>query len=425
MSRKKGYIWKILVFALILPVAATTAGAADDSYVPLLQLHSKDFPLDPYRPPANLLTPQEVAWPEYYIDPAVDYGLNLVLPEFMKYALQLDAGYDRWEGVPTVAVDYFQSVKVWPDKTFFVSPRVLFSGNEERLSFGAGFRQVLTDHTMVGLHAFHDWVRTRRSDQRYLREAGVGLEFSALPGWYSDLQLSANLYFPVNERTRLESGGDILVSESLLKGADLTVGFQLPALVSFLDARVDAGVHSYKGYAADVSGFNVGLSVNTRDGMLAGRVKKAYESRSGDNIQVEGSINLAFDWMALARGEIPFSAPYQAPAERYERDLRQSLHSRMARKNDMPLDRVQKRIRLVAMVWGDTVSFAGGFSSLPNATLTVQTSQSPWKDRAEITTDSNGMYSGQLRLPPGKYKIRLVHQPSETVSNVKTVTIEE
>ncbi len=424
MSIKRNCVANILVFALVMAVAGTAA-ATDNDYVPVLQLHNKDFPLDPFRSPPNRDSVQEPPWPEYYIDPTVDYWLNLITPDFMKYGLKVDTSYDRWEGLPTVSVDYFQSAKVWPDKTIFLSPSVLFSGREERFSFGAGVRQVLTDHTMVGVHAFHDWVRKRGAPQQYLREAGVGFEFSALPGWYSDLQLTGNLYFPVNERTRLESGGDILVSESLLKGADLNVGFQLPAMVSFLDARLDAGVHGYEGYKADVSGFNVALSVNTRDGMFAGRVRKGFETTSGDNILIEGSINLDFDWLALVRGEMPFSAPYQAPAERYERDLRQSLHTRMARKKDMPLDRTAKRIRLVAMVWGDTVSYAGGFSSLPNSTLIVQTSQSPWQDRAEITTDCNGMYSGQLRLEPGEYRIRLVHRPSGTVSNVKTVVIQE
>ena len=105
--------------------------------------------------------------------------------------------------MPTVSVDYFQSLKVWPDKTLFVWPRIRLSGREERLSFGAGVRQAFTNHTMVGVHAFHDWARTRGSSQQYLKEAGVGFEFSALPGWYSDLNLSGNLYLPLNERTRL------------------------------------------------------------------------------------------------------------------------------------------------------------------------------------------------------------------------------
>ena len=204
------------------------------------------------------------------------------------------------------------------------------------------------------------------------------------------------------------------------------MGFQLPALVDFLDAGVDAEVHTYRGYAGYFSGFNVGFSVNTRDGMLAGRVRKGYESKSGDNFSLEGSINLSFDWPALARGDMPFSAPRKAPKYRYERDVRQGLHTRMARKKDMPLDRRgEKRIRLAAMVWGDTVSLAGGLPALPNARLIVQTSLPSWRDREEITTDSNGMYSGQLRLSPGRHKIRLVHRPSGTVSNENIVTIEE
>ena len=440
---------KALIVTVILVAPSLAAGKCHD---PILQPHSQDFPLNPYRMPPNHFCPQDVAWPEDYISPTVNYGLSLVLPHFVREGLEFSASYDRWEGLPTLSADYFQSLKVWSYKTLFVRTRINLSGKEERLSFGGGFRQALTNRSMVGVHSFHDWVRMRGSGHRYLREAGVGFKVYALPGWYSDLSLSGNYYFPVNERSQRQVGGNAVVSESLLGGGDLQVKCQLPALVDWLDDQVAAEVHTYRVYATIHSGFKVGLSANTRDGMLGIRLQRGYETEFGDTISIKGTISLAFDWLALKRGNMPFSAPYTVPQYRNGGDVSRSLHSRTTRKMDMPLgSRSEKRITFGATISYDTVSFVGRFPTPSKTKLTVQVSlpkasyqssddlingqPSPksmvqdslprWRDRGEITTDMRGEYSGQVSLPPGRYKIRIFHRPSGTVSNEETVIIKE
>ncbi|MBI4964919.1 MAG: inverse autotransporter beta domain-containing protein [Desulfomonile tiedjei] len=361
--------------------------------------------------------------PEHYIDPALNHGLKLVLPQTIRQGLRFDAGYDKWEGLPTMQADYFLPVKGWTDKSVFFSPRISLNGTKESYSIGAGFRNLITSEMLVGFHAFHDWTRGRRTRGEFLKETGVGLEFTALPGYNSDITLSVNAYFPTNEKLTFTNDGEKLIREKFSSGADARLKLLLPPVVNFLDMKVDAQVHSYRGERTDLTGYNAGLSVNTRDGMLRGSVERGRDAFRGEYYKVEGNVTLAFDWVDLLKGENPFSAPYKPSATRFSRKIRDSLYDRAVRKHDLPTDRTESRITLAANVVDDTVSFNGGFPELPNTRITVQTSQSPWQDTEEVVTDSSGRYSGSLTLPPGQYRMRLVHKPSGRASAIKTIVI--
>lgn len=367
--------------------------------------------------------PAEIKWPEQYIDPTFNYGLKLVLPEAVRKGLSVDAGYDRWEGLPTMRVDYFLPVKAWSDKSVFFSPRVCLTGQKESFSVGAGFRHLINSETMVGFHAFHDWVRPRRSGGEFLKEAGVGLDLAALPGRYSDLSLSVNAYFPVNQRRSETQAGSLLVRESLPTGVDARLGFLLPALVNPLDIRVNAQVHSYRGENTDITGYKAGLTVSSRNGMFTTVLERERDSLRGDAFSAQGMLSLAFDWCDLLEGKMPFSAPYATPDTRFNRDMRDSLHERVVRNHDLPTDRTETPLRLAARVVDRTVAFSGAFPDLPLSRVTVQLSQSPWRDAVEVVTDSGGSYRGALRLKPGTYRLRLIHKPTGRTSYVRTIAV--
>jgi hypothetical protein len=362
--------------------------------------------------------------PEQDLDPALRYGLNLVLPETIRRGLTFDAGYDKWAGLPTVQADYFLPIKGWTDKSIFFSPRISLKGTEESYSIGAGFRNLVTSDVLVGFHAFHDWSRARRKRGQFMKEAGFGLEFAASPGRYSDISLSLNTYFPINEKLTFASHGEKMIVEKFSSGADARLKMLLPPLVDCLDIRLDGQVHSYKGERTNVAGYSTGLSLNTRDGMLRGSFERGKDAFRGDYYKVEGNITLAFDWAELLNGDNPFSAPYQAPSTRFRRKIQDRLYDRVVRKHDLPTDRKESRIALAANVTRDAVLFSGGFPDMPNARITVQTSQSPWQDAMEVVTDSHGRYSGRLTLSPGTYRIRLIHKISGRTSAVKTIVIE-
>lgn len=413
----------VATVALCAHLAASICSAWQFEPMRSSQDHHRSFlgSLAPVVPPA--IKPQDKQ-PERYIDPTVKYGLNLVLPPTIRKGLSFDAGYDRWEGLPTVQADYFLPVKGWSDKSIFFSPRISLNGSKESYSLGAGFRHLVTSEMLVGFHAFHDWTRPRRTQGQFLKEAGVGLEFAALPGYFSDVSLSVNAYFPTNEKLTLLEEGTKIVREKFSSGGDARLKLLLPPLVDFMDMRANAQVHSYRGERTDLTGYNAGLSATTRDGMLRASFERGKDAFQGDYYKVEGNLTLAFDWTDLLKGKNPFSAPYQPSSTRFSRKMRDSLYDRVVRKHDVPTDRTERRITLAANVADDAVVFSGGFPDMPNTRITVQTSQSPWQDSADVVTDSSGHYSGRLRLPPGEYRLRLIHKPSGRTSAVKTVLIE-
>jgi hypothetical protein len=403
-------------------IQARPAHARQVAPTSALAAHYRDFP-DLWSDLRQNSTSDKSKSPEHYIDPTLNYGLTLVLPDTLRKGLKFDAGYDRWEGLPTVQADYFLPVKGWSDKSLFFSPRVALSGTKETYALGAGFRHLISSETLIGFHAFHDWARHRRHKGDFMKEVGVGLEFSALPGNYSDLSFTVNAYLPANERITIGQDGNLVIREKFTSGMDARLKFLFPPLTDYLDIRIDTRVHRYQGRQTDVSGYSAAVSVNTRDGWLSATVEQGRDAYTGDYYRVDGNLSLAFDWMELLKGKNPFAAPYQASSFRFSRKMRNGLYDRVARKHDVPMDRTEARVTLAANVEEDTVSFFGGFPDMPNSRVTVQTSQSPWQDAMQVVTDSSGFYSGKLKLPPGEYRLRLIHKPTGRISAVRTIVV--
>ncbi len=363
--------------------------------------------------------------PELYLDSTLRHSLNLVLPATVRQGLNLGASYDRWTNRPTLNLDYFLPVKAWNDKSIFFNPRVSLTGSRESLSMGAGIRHLLTAETLVGFHAFHDWTRSRGMGGEWLKEAGAGIEFSALPGRYSDLKLQVNAYMPINEKLSMSANGESIVRESLSGGWDARLSFLLPSVVDWLDMRVDARGHSYFGGRTDNIGYTAGLSFTTRDGLLRASIEHERRSSRSEDYKMEATITLEFDWKELLEERNPFSAPYRVPNKRYSRKIRDGLYERVTRKHELPTNRTENRIVLATRVSENSVFFSGGFPDLPNSRLTAQIAQSPWKDSKEVITNSSGNYSGKLDLPPGTYRFRLIHKPTGRSSEERTIVIHD
>lgn len=424
-NAKKLLVKLIIVMAAALfyiPEAPNALGAPVS--LPENDVQNHNLKRHPGKIAPNPWKPNEAEFPDLYIEQTVKLGLKQVLPETFNRGIGFSAGYDNWKKVPTVKADYLFPIRAWPDKTFYFQPRLNLDRSNESISMGVGFRKIMSSEVMVGFHAFYDWERPRFSENEALKEAGIGMEISALPGGHSDLTFSANLYLPINERIGVGPNRDMMIRESLPAGSDAKVGFLLPAMVDFLDVKLDGQINSYKGERTDLSGYKAGVTFKTRDGMFNARFEHGRDSRFGENYKVEGNISLTFDWAELFNGGNPFSAPYKASSTRYTRKLRDSLHDRPTRKYDLPVDRAESRYTLMADVSQDTLFLSGGFADLPYGTLTIQTSQSPWKDFGEVTTDERGAYSATLRFDPGIYQLRLIHKPSGRVSNVKTVVVD-
>lgn len=360
---------------------------------------------------------------EPYIPAVINYGLNQALPSNISRGIEMDAGWDQLSGSPTLRLDYFQAIKAWNDKSVFLSPRVSLNGVRENYSLGAGFRHLLTSDTMFGFYAYYDWIRPKRAGGDFLRQAVAGFEFSALPGYFSDLKVSANAYIPTNVRETLVKEGTMLFRESLPEGGDLKVSLLAPTVFPYFDIRLEGQAHSYRASNTNVTGHRTMVSINSRDGMLNANVNYGRDSAWGEQYSLMAGVNLAFDWNSLLKGENPFSAPHKVFDKRYNRKIREGLFTKAVRRHDLPLNRSEIRSTIMANISGETVTFTGGFPDIPNSVVTVQISQSPWRDCMDIPTDEKGSYYGMISLPPGTCKIRLVHKPSGRATEARTIMI--
>ena len=415
---------------IVLPFTVFVLAGACYGLAPGAYYHSPEIaasePLierNPFRPAPNPLKSIEPEIPEPYIGTTLRQGLNEALPPAFRKGLDFGASYDSAAGLPTIQCDYFLPIRAWNDKSVFLTPRASLSGAKETFSMGFGFRQLFGHKLMVGFHTFHDWTRPRAQGGRFLNEAGAGIELAALPGRYSDIVFSLNAYLPVNEKLAWSKDGEMLAREALRRGIDARLGFTLPELVNWLDIRLDARAHSYRGSAKVDTGYCTGISVASRDGMFRASFERERDNRRGEQYRIEGTLNLAFDWKDLLQNDVPFSAPYKAPEKRYCRKIQDTLTDRVSRKHDMPTDRTENRVALAARVSDRTVLLRGGFPDLPNSRVTIQVSHSPWKDWGDVVTDSSGFYSGAVNLPPGSYQVRLIHKPTGRTSAERTVVV--
>jgi hypothetical protein len=421
----KYYIHNILLSLVLLAItgAASRGLAAETTHLALIQREAIYKPLNPLAFPRNPWRPVEEAWPEYYINPLLSYGLDEFLPSRYRQKLNLEAGFDRWAGVPTFSADYLFIPGSWGSTRLHVTPKVSFDSGQESYALDAGIRRLVSSRFLVGVHVFHDWVRPRGSRAPLLGLGGAGFEISALPGRFSDLTISANAYIPTRTRHMTTSDRTFLLEESLPKGADIQVGVVLPSLTEYLDVTLEGQGFVFEGGLAPSSGYRVGLALGSRDGMLGLSVSQGQNRGQKSSVEVQASLNLTADWNALARGDNPFSPPRAIPRSRYERDLALQLEKRPERRHKMPITRSRKRMALVTDTHGEVVSFSGGFPQLSHAELTAQTSQSPWQNRGTIFTDEHGCYSGTLRLPPGEYLFRVIHKASGKASRARRITV--
>ena len=416
---------KIALLFTVFLLAGACYGLGPGAYYRSPDIVASEPPIErnPFRPAPNPLKAVEPEMPELYIGTTLRQGLNEVLPPSFRKGLDFGASYDSAAGLPTIQFDYFLPIRAWNDKSIFLTPRASLSGAKETFSMGFGFRQLYGHNLMIGFHTFHDWTRPRREGGRFLNEAGAGIELAALPGKYSDLAFSLNAYLPVNEKQAWSGDGEMLAREALCRGIDARLGFTLPELVNWLDIRLDARAHSYQGSATVDTGYSAAISVATRDGMFRASFERETDNRRGEQYRIEGTLNLAFDWNDLLQNDIPFSAPYRVPQNRYCRKIQDTLTDRVSRKHDMPTDRTENRVTLAARVSDRTVFLSGGFPDLPNSRVTIQVSHSPWQDWADLVTDSSGFYSGAVNLPPGSYHVRLIHKPTGRRSTERTVVV--
>lgn len=421
-------LYMILLLLLLTASACLRAVAMQSSPPPDLTLSICGRSLDPLSAPSDDWGIKEIQWPEYYIDPVLNHGLDLFLPVGIRQKLSMTAGYDRWKQSPTISLDYSSTLWETPNGRLFLLPHLAYEVNDSQFSLGASYRKIALDNLFISLNAWHNWRRIGVVNKNTLGQFVAGVEVGALPGLHSDLTFSANFYSPSNAVETYDIGNSAFVQKSLAKGADARLSLKLPAINKHFDTELSGSIATFKGIATDTLEYSAGASIAARNGLARLRADYSYTSNKGaieDNLSVGAEFTMVFDWLELSMGENPFSAPYSVGADRYDRDLSQELNRTASKQNSTPVDEVQRPRALQAAIFGNSVRFQAGFQDLPNQEILVQTSQSPWITRKVIYSDDYGFCSGKIQLAPGRYLLRLLHQKTGRASSPIEVNIEQ
>ncbi len=216
------------------------------------------------------------------------------------------------------------------------------------LSFGGGYRHMLSNQLLLGVNGFYD--SSRLFDQWY-SSGSVGLELAANIGTSDAVDLNANWY------------GDIFSSTDIINAFrnhggsyDIEAGYSHAMFDNSLDLRL-----KFAGYQFDtgssVYGYKTGADLTTKDGMFMLRYEYGNDRINGQWNNIGAFVNIGFQMENIIRGESPFTAP--EPVFKSPRNLKRMLTQKV--KRDWNQQYAPGRAALAAaavsyVVWVDPVS---------------------------------------------------------------------
>lgn len=194
------------------------------------------------------------------------------------------------------------------------------ASNRVDLSFGGGYRRILSDQLLIGINGFYD---TSRLFSNWYSSGSVGLEMAGNIGTNDAFDLNANWY------------GDIFSSTDIINAFrnqggsyDIEAGYSHALFNQELDLRL-----KFAGYQFDVGnsvyGYKTGADLNTKDGMFMLRYEYGSDRINGQWNNIGAFVNVGFQAENIIRGESPFTAP--EPVFKSPRNIRRMLTQKVKR----------------------------------------------------------------------------------------------
>jgi hypothetical protein len=199
------------------------------------------------------------------------------------------------------------------------------ANNRTDLSFGGGYRTMLSANSLLGVNGFYD---ASRLYNRWYSSGGVGLEYAANVAGDDAVDLNLNWYGNLFNR-------DVLVNAFRNKGNsfDLEAGYSHALFDHALDLRL-----KLVGYQFDIGdkvyGLRGGADLTTRDGVFTLRYEYGHDRIDGSYNTVGGFVNVGFQLENLLNGESPFIMP--EPVFRSPRNLQRMLGLKVKRNWHQP-----------------------------------------------------------------------------------------
>jgi hypothetical protein len=190
--------------------------------------------------------------------------------------------------------------------------------NSVDLCVGGGYRRMLGNHTMVGLHSFFD---TTKLTGVWYSSGSFGVEMAAMVSGHDAIDLLFNWYGQALDASSLNNlgyapqttGEDGFGNSNF----DFQVGYSHELYNGGPDLRLSVTGYKFD-MGSDVYGYYAGAELKSRDGMFVAKYDVGYDNSNQVYQSVAAFMNMGFQLENLIDGKNPFVMPkpvFQSPRE--------------------------------------------------------------------------------------------------------------
>lgn len=190
------------------------------------------------------------------------------------------------------------------------------------LSFGGGYRRVVSNSVLAGMNAFYDTVM---GYNKWYQSGSVGFEFAANIGAANAIDFNANWYYG-----NLFSSTDF-ANQMRQNGNnyDLMLGYSMPLLDSAVDLRLKAAMYRFD-VGKNLYGYVTGADLTTRNGLFTFTYEHGENRINGAWNNFGVFLNLGFLLSNYIMGDNPFTLP-EPVTSNGQRNLSRMMSSGVSR----------------------------------------------------------------------------------------------
>jgi hypothetical protein len=241
-----------------------------------------------------------------YVSSDMLQGILPLIPN-LQFGYLYDFGNNRVSSGRFTA-DYLLPFSLSPDSMIFGEAHTEFQdfwkthsfNNRVDMSFGGGYRTLLSRNTLLGVNGFYD---TSRLGGTWYSSGGVGLQMAALLPGNDAIDLNFNWYGQLFNSNVIQNAFRYGPSNF-----DFQAGYSHELWNGGPDFRLSA-----TGYKFDIGnsvwGWNGQAELWSRDAMFVLRYYVGQDAVNDTYQEVGGYVNIGFQLENIFRGESPFSKP--------------------------------------------------------------------------------------------------------------------
>jgi hypothetical protein len=226
----------------------------------------------------------------------------------------------------TASIDYLLPFKFGADSTIYGEAHGEFQSlsiaqpgspnNSVELCLGGGYRRMLDNHTMIGLHSFFD---TTKLSGVWYSSGSVGAEMAAMVAGQDAIDVNFNWYGNALDASFFSNSLGFVPATGEVGFGNANFDFQAGYSHELYNGGPDLRL-SVTGYKFDtgsgVSGYYAGAELKSRDGVFVLKYDVGYDKSNQVYQSVAAFMNMGFQLENLAAGKSPFVMPkpvFQSP----------------------------------------------------------------------------------------------------------------